>query len=249
MRPVNLIPSEQRRGARKPMRGGPLAYIVVGALVAALLGVATLVITNNQISDRKAEIVRLEGEQATVEARAAALDSYTQFHGISEQRGATIASLADSRFDWERVMRELALVLPDDVWLTTLSGSVSPATGAGGSGGGGALRASVAGPALSLNGCARGQEGVAAFVQALKDIDGVTRVGVETSAIDGGEAAGATSGSAPVEGAASGCEGSSMAQFQMVVAFDAAPVNSEAAGVPGAAMPSSTTTTATPSEE
>ena len=31
---------------------------------------------------------------------------------------ATVTSLADSRFDWERVMRELSLVLPADVWLT-----------------------------------------------------------------------------------------------------------------------------------
>ena len=36
------------------MRGGPLAYIVVGALVAALAGVTLLVITGNQISERKA---------------------------------------------------------------------------------------------------------------------------------------------------------------------------------------------------
>ena len=40
MRPVNLIPREERPGERKPMRGGPLAYIVVGALAAAVLGVA-----------------------------------------------------------------------------------------------------------------------------------------------------------------------------------------------------------------
>ena len=31
---------------------------------------------------------------------------------MSEQRVATVTSLADSRFDWERVMRELALILP-----------------------------------------------------------------------------------------------------------------------------------------
>ena len=31
---------------------------------------------------------------------------------VREQRVATVTSLADSRFDWERVMRELALVLP-----------------------------------------------------------------------------------------------------------------------------------------
>src|SRR4249919_2419440 len=109
MRPVNLIPREERAGERRSLRGGPLAYIVVGALVAALLGVTVLVVTDNQISDRKAEIVQLESEKSAVEARAQALDAYTQFHSVREQRLATVASLADSRFDWERVIRELAI--------------------------------------------------------------------------------------------------------------------------------------------
>src|SRR5262249_21259139 len=122
MRPVNLIPSDERPGGRKPMRGGPLAYIVVGALAAAVIAVAVLAVTNNQISETKAEITRLEDERAAVEARAQALDAYTQFHAMREQRDLTIASLAESRFDWQRVMRELAIVLPGNVWLTNLSG-------------------------------------------------------------------------------------------------------------------------------
>ena len=83
MRPVNLIPSEDRPGGRKPMRGGPLAYIVVGALAAAVIGVAVLAVTNNQISDSKAEITRLKSEKASVEARAQALDAYTRFHSCA----------------------------------------------------------------------------------------------------------------------------------------------------------------------
>ena len=126
MRPVNLIPLEERPGQRRPMRGGPLAYIVVGAMAAALIAVTVLVITGNQISESKAEIVQLESKKAAVEARAQALDAYSQFHSVREQRVATVTSLADSRFDWERVMRELALVLPNDVWLTNLTGTANP---------------------------------------------------------------------------------------------------------------------------
>ena len=50
MRPVNLIPPEERPGERRPMRGGPLAYVIVGALAAAVIGVAALAITGNQMS-------------------------------------------------------------------------------------------------------------------------------------------------------------------------------------------------------
>ena len=218
MRPVNLIPREERIGERKPLRGGPLAYIVVAALAAALLGITVLVLTGNQIFDRKAEIAQIESETAVVEARAQALDAYTQFHQVSEQRIATVTSLADSRFDWERVMRELALVLPGDVWLTNLTASASPAVAPEGAASV-SLRSSVAGPALELVGCAHSHEGVAGFVKALEDIDGVTRVGVQGSAL------GSSSAEAESSGTTSTCQTRDfIAQFQMVIAFDAAPV-------------------------
>ena len=245
MRPVNLIPIEQRHGERAPMRGGPVAYIVIGALIAALAGVTLFVVTGNQISDRKAEVAQLERENAVAKARAARLDAYTQFKAVHDKRVATVTSLADSRFDWERVMRELALILPGNVWLTNLTGTdnpqVTPAGAASIS-----LRASIPGPALELVGCATGQGAVAEFVQALKQIDGVTRVGVQSSAlgkeseggsVDSGSAAAPSGG----ESGASCQTHSFIAAFQIVAAFDAAPVSSEAAGSAG------TTTTPAPS--
>jgi Tfp pilus assembly protein PilN len=221
MRPVNLIPPEERPGERKPMRGGPLAYIVVGALAAAVIGVAVLAVTSNQISDSKAEIAKLESEKSAVEARAKALDAYTQFHTVSEQRIATVTSLADSRFDWQRVMHELALVLPSDVWLSSLTGTASPeATAEGGASI--SLRASIPGPALEIVGCASSQDAVAGFVQALKDIDGVTRVGMQSSSLAG--SSGGESGSSGSTTTATCGTRDFIAQFQMVVAFDAAPI-------------------------
>jgi Tfp pilus assembly protein PilN len=217
MRPVNLIPREERPGERRPLRGGPLAYIVVGALAAALLGVTVLVLTGNQIADREGELTQLQSETAAVEAKAQALDAYTRFHSLTEQRIATVTSLADSRFDWERVMRELALVLPSDVWLTNLTATASPAVAPEGAASV-ALRTSVPGPALELVGCARSQDSVAGFVKALEDIDGVTRVGVPASSLPSGSAEGSA-------GVSSTCQTRDfIAQFQMVAAFDAAPV-------------------------
>jgi Tfp pilus assembly protein PilN len=220
MRPVNLIPPEDRAGSRRPMRGGPLAYIIVGALAAAVIGVAALAVTNNQISESKAEIAKLEDEKTAVEARASALDAYTQFHSLREQRLATITSLADSRFDWQRVMRELSVILPGDVWLTNLTGTASPGVSIDGAASV-PLRGSIPGPALELNGCATSQDAVAAFVQAIKQIDGVTRVGVQSSTLgedSGGEGGGATSGGSTCQTKAF------IAEFQMVAAFDAAPL-------------------------
>jgi Tfp pilus assembly protein PilN len=229
MRPVNLIPNEERPGSKRPTRSGPIAYILVAALVLLLLGVTAVVVTSNKISDSKAEISSLESEVTSAEARAEALSAYTQFHSVREQRVATVTSLADSRFDWERVMRELALILPGNVWLTNLTATASPAVAPDGGTSVG-LRASVAGPALSLIGCGSSQEAVAGFVRALKDIDGVTRVGVQSSVLGSGGSAEGDSATG-----SSTCQTKEfIAQFQMVVAFDAAPVPTEASATPGA---------------
>jgi Tfp pilus assembly protein PilN len=234
MRPVNLIPLEERRGENRPMRTGPVPYLLVGALLAVLAGVTALVLTGNQIADRKSEVAKLEREDAVASARAKRLSAYTQFRTLREQRVQTVTSLADSRFDWERVMRELSLVLPRDVWLVSLDASAAPGAEGGGSSsgsGGSGLSSSIAGPSLTISGCATGHDAVAGFVTALKEIDGVTRVGVESSELPSQqEGAGKSGGSSGGGGSGGGGESTDcrtrafIASFKMVVAFDAAPV-------------------------
>ncbi|HVD39252.1 MAG TPA: PilN domain-containing protein [Solirubrobacterales bacterium] len=241
MRPVNLIPVEERRGQNAPLRSGPIAYVVLGVLVAVLLGVVLLVLTGNEITDSKSELAQVQREDAEASAKAERLAAYSQYRALSEQRVATVKSLADSRFDWERVMRELSLILPPDVWLTQLSATASPnASVEGGAGESAAagLRGAIAGPALEMSGCADRQAGVAGFVTALRDIDGVTRVGVESSALPPtGTAAGTGEGG---EGSTNCRTRDFIAEFKIVVAFDAAPVppaEGEAAVAPAPEAP------------
>jgi Tfp pilus assembly protein PilN len=231
MRPVNLLPPELRQGTHAPMRTGAIPYLVVGTLGALLVGVALLVITSNQVSERRGEVGQLKQEDAVAVQEAKRLAPYTQFQALHQARMATISSLADSRFDWERVMRELSLILPHDVWLTELSASASSESEADESGGNANLRASVPGPALTLAGCATGQESVAGFVTALKDIDGVTRVGVELSELPGEEEGAGSTGGGSEEGDGADCRTRHfIAKFNLVVAFDAAPVPVAAEG-------------------
>lgn len=243
MRPVNLIPPEQRRGDQAQLRTGPLMYIVLGALVLLLLGVTMLVLTDNRIADGKAEVATLKQEDAAAAAEAKKLAAFTQFRTLSEQRIATVRTLADSRFDWERVMRELSLVLPSNVWLTSLSASATSSTAVAGEGGGSesGLRGAVPGPALELSGCASGQEAVAEFVTALEDIDGVTRVGLGSSELASKKGEAGSGG-----GGGGDCRTRDfIAQFDLVVAFDAAPVPAEEGEE---AVSTATSTEAAPSE-
>jgi Tfp pilus assembly protein PilN len=262
MRPVNLIPKEERRD-KASIRSGPVAYLLVGALALALGAVTLVVLTNNKIADRKTTISQLKQQEAAAKARSDALAPFASFNSMEEQRTATIQSLADSRFDWERVMRELARVIPSDVWLTDLSGAVTGAASTSSSGSGSSSSSSstsatsssidtssVTGPILHISGCARGQDGVAAFLSALRDIDGVTRVGLASSALASGGADAASSGSSGGSDSSSGCATRKfIAQFDIVAAFDnvPAPAIPEAAPTAPATAPtdsSGSTTTA-----
>ena len=125
----------------------------------------------------KAEVTQLQAEQASITAKAQALSPYTQFATVREQRLATVTE-----------PRRQPLRLGADP-ARTLAGHPRQRAahqprrqrppGVGGAGGGGsALRSQIAGPALEMVGCTTSQAAVAGFIEAVKDIDGVTRVGV-----------------------------------------------------------------------
>jgi Tfp pilus assembly protein PilN len=244
VRPVNLIPPEERR-SKAPIRTGPIAYLLVGALALALGAVTLLVLTSNKISDRKAEITDLQQQEAAATAQAAQLAPFANFRAVEENRKTTIRSLADSRFDWDRVMRELALVIPDDVWLVELTGN--SATGGSTTTSSSSTSADSLGvPSLTLTGCASDQDAVAGFLSALRDIDGVTRVGLASSE--------RTSGQTTAPSADSAGTGNTdcrtldrIPKFEITAAFDQAPAPQTA--TPTTPAPAAPATTAPPTTE
>jgi Tfp pilus assembly protein PilN len=238
MRAINLIPPEDRRGTRAPARAGLLSYFVIGGLLLVLAGITSLVLTSSAISDKEAEVASLEQSRDEAQARADSLQAFADFGAMQEERTATVTTLAQSRFDWERVMRELALVLPDDVWLTSLTGTVSPAVQLD-SAAGLSIRQEVAGPALELIGCTVSQEAVGRFVATLRDIDGVTRVTVARSSLPDQEQAEAPAAEASGDSAGAQVQDDCrtqdfIAQFEIVAAFDEVPVPASEPVDPGA---------------
>jgi Tfp pilus assembly protein PilN len=219
MRPVNLIPVEERRDGTAQLRSGPLAYLIVGGLALLLIGVVLLVDAGNQASAEKQEISRLQSEIATTQAKAQRLAAYVNVAELHERRVSTVTQLAESRFDWERVVRELSLILPSNVWLTNLTGTVRPAVSVEGAASV-SLRAAAPGPAIELLGCASSQKAVAGFISELREIEGVTRVAVQSSKLGDVQLSGGGDEAATTDS----CQTRNfIAQFEIVAAFDAAP--------------------------
>jgi Tfp pilus assembly protein PilN len=247
VRPVNLIPQEDRRGGKAPLRTGPLSYAIVAFLLLAVGVVTLLALTGNKIADRKAEVASLQSQVDATQARADQLSTYTNFADLQQARQETVASLATSRFDWERALHELALVLPDDVWLISMTATAATDPSSSTSSSTTAVDG-VTGPSLDINGCASGHEAVAKFLAALRDVDGVTRVtvlssdrpGAESSSNSSTSSSSASSGQSTVECASRDF----IATFEVVAAFDGAqPAATAAPASPEAPVTSTTTTT------
>ena len=132
MRPVNLLPDDLRpRQATGRLRGS--SYAVVGVLAVLLLMAVGYVLTSNKVNSHKTEIAEVRaGDRRGRGARRERWRPTRTFAQIKATRIESVKSLAGQRFDWERLMRELALVLPDGTSLTDLAASTRARTAGGG---------------------------------------------------------------------------------------------------------------------
>jgi Tfp pilus assembly protein PilN len=179
---VNLLPDQHRRGPRADAPTGG-AYVVVGVLAALVVMAAVYTFTSNQANSRKSDAAVAAQDAKRLEARAKSLGSYGNFSQVKVTRTASVKQLATSRFDWERLLRELASVLPTGGWLKEASASVTGDTGTATAT---TATAPVAGaptqPSLHLVGCAPSQTEVAKFMVRLRQLYLVSDVALGQSA-------------------------------------------------------------------
>jgi len=216
MRPVNLLP-EKLRPRERQSSGSRGAYIVLGVLGVLVVGMLFYVVTANQITSRQAETERLRTETYAAEQRAGALSRFGDFKDTKELRMASVALLSAGRFDWERMARELARLLPAGVWLTDLSATATGEEATAGSGGGSSTSSTsssgAAGPeeekapGLMLTGCSPSQEALAETLVRLRRLHQAQDVELVVSEREEEEGVGEatpTGGAAPGGDAASG---------------------------------------------
>jgi Tfp pilus assembly protein PilN len=213
MRPVNLIPQEQRR--RTPREAsGKRAQAVVGVLAALLVMVAAYVLTTNKATERQNQTAAASAEADRLEAEAGKASNYTDFAQIAQARLQSVAGVASARFDWERLMRELALVMPTGTWLQSTEASVSGETAAGGQAT--ATTATATGPSANLVGCTPRQPDVARMMMRLRQLHRVSDVSLNESSRE--------QGSTPATVDSCG----SLYKFDLTISFDPTDPASEA---------------------
>jgi Tfp pilus assembly protein PilN len=185
MKAVNLIPTEQRRVRATGNRSGS-AYVLVGVLATLLVMVAGYVLTAGNVTDRQNEAAAAKAEADQLEAQAAQSKSFTNFAQIKETRLASVSTIADTRFDWERMLRELSRAMPAGSWLQGSDASVAGAPDGSTSEASTATEAPT-GPSATLTGCTPNQADVARMMVRLRQMHRVTDVVLNQSSTDVGQ--------------------------------------------------------------
>ena len=247
MKAVNLIPTEERRGAsgRGGASGGAV-YVLLGALALLVVMAGAYAVAGKSLNDKRSELARVNREADAAEAKAHALESYTRFSDLRASRVQTVTSLADSRFDWAHALREVSRVVPSDAWLTNLVGTVAPGVQISGAGAGASqIRGARQSPAIEVTGCTTNQKNITRILTRMRLIDGV-----ETVTLASSEKSDSARGGGAVGGASSGggdCRNGSdeYPQFNLVVFFKSPVVAAPAPGTAAAgATPSAGSTPA-----
>lgn len=189
MRPVNLLPARYQPARASGSRSG-IGYIAIGVLAVLLVMVLLYVVTQNGINDAQDKTAQATAEQQEAQAKAGALQAYGSFATLKTSRESAVRGLAQVRFDWERLMREVSLVLPKNVYLTSFTAS---ATGADAAAQAAATPGAVTatGPTLQIGGCAPTHPDVAATVVRLRNLHNAVDVDLKTSTKAATDASGA----------------------------------------------------------
>jgi Tfp pilus assembly protein PilN len=123
------------------------------------------------VNDRKTDLDRATQETTAAEDRAGALRPVSNFLAMKEQREQSVRQLATARFDWERLAREVAHVMPADTFIASISAAATPGAAPDGSAVAASPGASVpTGPSMELLGCAKRQSSVATTMVRLRKL-------------------------------------------------------------------------------
>jgi Tfp pilus assembly protein PilN len=128
MRAVNLLPKDTNAGKTpKPL---VLVGVIGGAVVVFALG-GLFFMSSSALSAKEDQLAATQAQLAATprpETRAPKPQQNAELAGERGPRVAAVSAALAGRVSWDRILRRFSAVLPDDVWLQTLSAS-APATG------------------------------------------------------------------------------------------------------------------------
>jgi Tfp pilus assembly protein PilN len=119
MRAVNLLPRDQKRQRRQP--GAVMLTAVLGGVLVTAVLAGLFLTTSSTVSDRQSNLDALRAELAAIPATKETPAANAGLENEKSQRVALLGKALGSRVAWDRILREISLVLPEDIWLESLA--------------------------------------------------------------------------------------------------------------------------------
>jgi Tfp pilus assembly protein PilN len=157
---------------------------VLGVLAVLLVMAVAYVMTTNSVNDKESQAEAARQEAIAAEGKTKQLGSFTDFASIKDQRLAAVTAAAQTRFDWERFMRELSRVMPEGSWISSTSASVTGEGVGTETAAASADPLAVPTPKANLVGCTPRQSEVARMMVRLEQMYRVTDVTLNESSQD-----------------------------------------------------------------
>jgi Tfp pilus assembly protein PilN len=167
MKAVNLLPRDIVRSGIRPT--APLLTGVIGSVVVTTALCAGFLLESAKVAEKRNELDAVRAELALVPPPA--LSGPTDANGLAGQEAARVIALQaalSGRIAWDRVLREVSMVLPKDVWLSSLT-LATPVPG------------DISGTPFVLLGNAYSHEGVARLLSRFALIPDLTNVKLDHS--------------------------------------------------------------------
>jgi Tfp pilus assembly protein PilN len=170
MRAVNLLPRDEAKRSFEAKRGVVFGGVGGAALATAVLA-SMIMSAGGAVRSKQDELDALRAQIAAIPA-VRVIDTSRE-DALAAEKGARVGALSaalSGRVAWDRVLRQVSLVLPEDVWLTNLSASAPDAT-----------TAAATGSGFTLTGATYSQNGVARFLSRLAVVPDLANVRLQSS--------------------------------------------------------------------
>ena len=169
MRAVNLLPREESKRSFEAKRGVVFGGVGGAALATVVLG-SMMMSAGGTVNAKQSELDSIRAQVAAIPV-VPVVDTSRE-DGLAAEKGARVGALSAAlagRVAWDRVLRQVSLVLPEDVWLTVLSAAVPGPT------------ATATGSGLTMTGSTYSQNGVARLLSRLAVIPDLANVRLQSS--------------------------------------------------------------------
>lgn len=120
MRRIDLMPASyaERRKQRRAV-----GMVAVAGLVIVVVLLAWWVFLGTQISAEQERLAEVQATNADLQAQIDELARFARLEQEVQQRQVALQTAMTGDVDWPAVLTEIAMVVPGEVWLTSLQGS------------------------------------------------------------------------------------------------------------------------------